>query len=210
MTNGGASLVIGHWSLAVTDRPVRTTEFLAPCIPALLERPAAKGQRRTANGSSEFSSIISRPIMICSNCAAEMPDVSVYCPACGSSVNPESDALRASDLKDQLLGALAYVAVVPAIVLLLIPALRQRLFVRFHAWQSLLFTAAACVFTAILRLLFLLFSVLPFGGSLVAWLLIGVGSLAVTILWAALLTKAALGDRYEIPAIGDWAARLAR
>jgi len=148
--------------------------------------------------------------MICSNCAAEMPDVSSYCPACGSSVNPESDPLRASDLKDQLLGSVAYVAIVPAIVLLLVPALRGRLFVRFHAWQSLLFTAAACVFTVILRLLFLLFSVLPFGGSLVAWLLIGVGALAVTILWAALLIKAALGDRYEIPVIGDWAARLAR
>ena len=148
--------------------------------------------------------------MICSHCAAEMPEISAYCPACGSSVNAESDPLRASDLKDRLLGALAYFAIVPAIVLLLIPMLCHRLFVRFHAWQSLLFTAAACAFAVILRLLFLLFSVLPFGGSLVAWLLIGVGALAVTILWAALLIKAALGDRYEIPLIGDWAARFAR
>ena len=139
-----------------------------------------------------------------------MPEISAYCPACGSSVNAESDPFLSSDITDQLLGALAYVAIVPAIVLLLVPALRQRLFVRFHAWQSLMFTAAACVFAVIIRLLFLLFSVLPFGGSLVAWLLIGVGSLAVTILWAALLMKAALGDRYELPVIGDWAARLAR
>lgn len=139
-----------------------------------------------------------------------MPEISAYCPACGSSVNTESDPFHPSQTTDQLLGALAYVVVVPAIVLLLIPALRHRRFVRFHAWQSLLFTAAACVLALLLRLLFLLFSVLPFGGSLIAWLLIGVGGLAVTILWAALLVKAALGDRYELPVVGDWATRLAR
>jgi uncharacterized membrane protein len=148
--------------------------------------------------------------MICSNCAAEMPEISVYCPACGSSVNTESDPFRASDVKDRALGALAYVVIVPAIVLLLIPPLHHRLFVRFHAWQSLLFTAAACIVALLLRVLFLLFSALPFGGSLVAWLLIGVGALAVAILWAALLIKAALGDRYELPVIGEWAARLVR
>ena len=125
-------------------------------------------------------------------------------------MNTESDSFRASDVTDHILGALAYVAVLPAIVILVIPALRQRLFVRFHAWQGLLFTAAACVTAVVLRLLFLLFSILPLGGSLIAWLLIGVGALAVTILWATLLVKAALGDGYELPFVGDWAARLAR
>jgi uncharacterized membrane protein len=125
-------------------------------------------------------------------------------------VNADSDSFRASDVTDHILGAVAYVAVVPAVVLLIIPALRHRLFVRFHAWQGLLFTAAVCVIALVLRLLFLLFSILPLGGSLIAWLLIGVGALAVTILWATLLVKAALGDGYELPFVGDWAARLAR
>lgn len=125
-------------------------------------------------------------------------------------MNADAESVRASDVTDHLLGALAYVAVLPAIVILVIPALRQRLFVRFHAWQGLLFTAAACVTAVVLRLLFLLFSILPLGGSLIAWLLIGVGALAVTILWATLLVKAALGDGYELPFVGDWAARLAR
>ena len=125
-------------------------------------------------------------------------------------MNTDAESVRASDVTDHLLGALAYVAVLPAIVILVIPALRQRLFVRFHAWQGLLFTAAACVTAVVLRLLFLLFSILPLGGSLIAWLLIGVGALAVTILWATLLVKAALGDGYELPFVGDWAARLAR
>src|SRR5215813_11305066 len=105
--------------------------------------------------------------MICSNCAAELPEISAYCPSCGSSVNADSDPFQATDITDQILGAVAYVAVVPAMVLLLAPALRHRLFVRFHAWQSLLFTAAACVFAVLVRVLFLLFSILPFGGSLI-------------------------------------------
>jgi uncharacterized membrane protein len=180
------------------------------CRTASEERPTTKDGQRTANGGSEISSIISRPIMICSNCAAEMPGISAFCPACGSSVNADSDSFRASDVTDHILGAVAYVAVVPAVVLLIIPALRHRLFVRFHAWQGLLFTAAVCVIALVLRLLFLLFSILPLGGSLIAWLLIGVGALAVTILWATLLVKAALGDGYELPFVGDWAARLAR
>lgn len=139
-----------------------------------------------------------------------MPEISAYCPACGTSVNTESDPFHASDIVDQLLGALAYLPVVPAIVLLLVPALRHRHFVRFQAWQSLLFTVASGVLALLVRGLFFVFSVLPFGGSLVAWLLNGVGALAVTILWAALVLKAALGDRYELPVIGDWATRLAR
>jgi len=148
--------------------------------------------------------------MICSNCAAELPEISAYCPSCGSSVNADSDPFQATDITDQILGAVAYVAVVPAMVLLLAPALRHRLFVRFHAWQSILFGAFTSVFGLILRLLFLLFSIVPLGGSLVAWLLIGVAALAVTVLWLALLVKAALGDRYELPVVGEWAARLAR
>src|SRR5215468_8107441 len=118
--------------------------------------------------------MISRPIMICSNCTAEMPEISAYCPVCGTPVETESDPIHALDITDQLLGAAAYIAIVPAIVMLFIPALRGRLFVRFHAWQSILFGAFTSVFGLILRLLFLLFSIVPLGGSLVAWLLIGV------------------------------------
>jgi uncharacterized membrane protein len=148
--------------------------------------------------------------MICSECSAEMPEISAYCPVCGYAVNAASDLFQAKDVADSLLAAVAYVALAPAIVFLLVPAIRSRLFVRFHAWQAILFAGASCVLAGLLRLLFLLFSVIPFGGSLVAWLLLGVGGLAITILWLALVIKAALGQRFELPWIGMWAARLAQ
>jgi uncharacterized membrane protein len=137
-----------------------------------------------------------------------MPEISAYCPACGYPVNEASDPLPATDGMDKLLAAFAYVAVVPAIAFLVVPAIRLRSFVRFHAWQALFFAAATCILGLVLRLLFVIFSVLPFGGFLFAWLLIGVGGIAVVIMWAALLAKAALGDRWELPFLGPWATRL--
>jgi len=148
--------------------------------------------------------------MICSRCSAEMPEISAYCPACGHSVNEASDPFRANDAMDRLLAAMSYLAIVPAVAFLLIPAMRRRAFVRFHAWQALLFVAATCAITGVLRGLFLIFSLLPFGGFLIAWLLIGVGAIAISILWAALVAKAALGHRFELPVVGNWAARLAQ
>jgi uncharacterized membrane protein len=150
------------------------------------------------------------PIMICSNCSAEMPEISAYCPACGQSVNPAPDPFRANDLMDKLLAAIAYVTIVPAAVFLFVPALRRRPFVRFHAWQVVLLVAATAGLALLLRLLFLIFSVLPFVGFLLAWLLVGVGAIAISILWAALVAKAVLGHRYEVPFVGPWAARLAQ
>jgi uncharacterized membrane protein len=150
------------------------------------------------------------PIMICPKCSAEMPEISSYCPACGDSVNPASNPFPAKAPIDRLLGAVAYVAIVPAMVLLLVPAGRSRPFVRFHAWQSVLLAVAACVLALALRMLFLVFSVLPFGGFLLAWLLVGVGGIAIAILWVALVVKATLGDRYELPLVGPWAVKLAR
>ena len=139
-----------------------------------------------------------------------MPEISAYCPVCGHPVNPASDSFQANDFTDSLLAAVAYVAIAPAVVFLLVPAIRSRLFVRFHAWQAVLFAATSCVLAIILRLLFLLFSVIPHGGSLIAWLLLGVGALAIAILWLATVIKAALGQGYELPLIGAWALRLSQ
>jgi len=138
-----------------------------------------------------------------------MPEISAFCPVCGHPVHEVSDPFPAKDLNDRLLAAIAYVALVPAVVFLLVPAIRIRSFVRFHAWQAVLFVVAGSLFALALRLLFLIFSVV-LGGYLIAWLLLGVGAIAITILWVALVVKAALGDRHELPWIGLWAARLAQ
>ena len=147
--------------------------------------------------------------MICPHCAAEMPEISSFCPACGRAVKA-TEELSAGDVRDALLAAAAYVTVVPAVVFLAVPAMRRSPFVRFHAWQAVFFAAAASVLGMVLRLLFVILSILPLLGFLLAWLLIGVGAIAVAILWGVLVVKAAQGHGYELPIIGPLAARVAQ
>jgi uncharacterized membrane protein len=144
--------------------------------------------------------------MICPNCDAPMPDVSAFCPACGMSVAENPSAVNS---RDRALGALAYVGLIPAVVLLVIPVLRGNRFVRFHSWQSVLFTIASAVLGLALKLFFVIFAILPVVGFLLAWLSLGIGSMGIFILWVVLLIKAALGHHYQLPLIGPLAEQLA-
>jgi uncharacterized membrane protein len=145
--------------------------------------------------------------MICSNCNTPMPDVSAFCPACGQSVIAERSA--ASDPREKLLGALAYVGLIPAIILLAIPALRNNRFIRFHSWQSVFFSVSSVLLALALRLLFIIFSMLPVVGFLLAWLSLGIGAIGIVTLWVVLVVKAAQGQHYELPLIGPLAAQFA-
>ncbi len=107
------------------------------------------------------------------------------------------------------MGALAYFTLVPAILFLVVPATKNRRFVRFHSWQSVFFTGLTLILALALRLLFVILSILPVLGSLVAWLSAGLGFLAIIVLWAVLVTKASQGQGFELPWIGAWAAHLA-
>lgn len=135
-----------------------------------------------------------------------MPDVSAFCPACGLSLAETPGAI---DSRDRALGALAYVGLIPAVVLLLIPASRGNRFVRFHSWQSVLFTIASALLGLALKLLFGVLAILPVVGFLLAWLSLGIGSMGIFILWLVLLVKAALGNYYQLPLIGPFAEQLA-
>jgi uncharacterized membrane protein len=141
-----------------------------------------------------------------------MPEVSAFCPGCGRAVTAhvETGTPEVAPLsRTSFLGAIAYVGILPAIVLLAVPALREHRFVRFHAWQSLLFAAGTLVVGIVAKLLFVVLSLFPFLGFLLAWLLAGIVALAMFFLWIAMVTKAALGEVYELPFIGERAASLA-
>ena len=146
--------------------------------------------------------------MICSNCAAEMPEISGFCPACGRPVGG-TEALRAANSREALLAALAYVPLAPAILFLAVPTLNRSRFVRFHCWQSIFFVAAAAIAALVMKLLFGLFSILPAVGLLLAWICVGVVFIGTVVIWLLLTVKAAQGQSYELPVIGSMAAQLA-
>jgi uncharacterized membrane protein len=150
--------------------------------------------------------------MICSYCSANMPDISAFCPECGRAVQngdqhapvPAVDPLSGA----ALLGAVSYLTPVPAALFLAIPALRRDPFVRFHALQSVLFAIVTLCVAGLTRLLFALLSLLGSIGFLLAWLAVGLVSLAMVFLWVVLILKPAMGGAYELPWVGPLAERL--
>jgi uncharacterized membrane protein len=105
-------------------------------------------------------------------------------------------------LSDNAIGATAYFTPFMAIFYLAIRRYNKRPFVRFHAWQSLLFN----VFTFVLGYVF--FSVAPylskFLGLRVLWLL-GAAALIAFMIWLWCVISALNGRRYKLPLIGEWA-----
>jgi len=65
------------------------------------------------------------------------------------------------------------------------------------------------VVAIVTKLLFMVLSLFPFLGFLLAWLLAGLVALATFFLWIAIVAKAALGEAYELPFVGERAANLA-
>ena len=138
----------------------------------------------------------------------------MFCPGCGRAVDSgppvEPDVPGVGALsRDALLGAVAYVAILPALVFVFVPAFRTDRFLRFHAWQSLLLAGATAVIGFATKLAFAVLMVFPMLGFLLAWLLSGLVGLAIVFLWMAIVVKAGLGDAFELPLIGRWAAALA-
>ena len=137
-----------------------------------------------------------------------MPDISAFCPVCGRPViAPDTSQVEA---RDALLGGLAYLTVIPAIVFLAVPALKGSRFVRFHSWQSILFAVTAAASALLVKFLFTALSILPWIGFLAACLLVGLTSLAIVVIWVVLPVKALQGQNYELPLLGGIAARLAQ
>ena len=69
--------------------------------------------------------------LACPYCSFLMPVGVAFCPGCGRALRPIPSRERGA-------AAIAYLTLVPAAVLLLLPAFRGSRFVRFHAWQSVL------------------------------------------------------------------------
>ena len=151
--------------------------------------------------------------MICPHCFSEMPEISAFCPGCGRSVQGSDDAALAfepaANTRDALLGGLAYVALLPAVLFLTLPSLKTSRFVRFHSWQSVFFAILTVILAGLMRGLFALFSVFPGAGFLFATLTVGLVFLAVVFLWLVLVIKAVQGESYELPWLGRIASGLA-
>lgn len=106
--------------------------------------------------------------------------------------------------------AVAYITFIPALIFLLIDPYKRINFVRFHAWQCLLFNIGCTVLFVCLGIVSFLFALVHLGIislllSVVYWVLM----LAFFILWIITVIKASKGERFHIPVIGGIAENMA-
>ncbi len=103
-------------------------------------------------------------------------------------------------------GALSYVlGLITGVVFLLID---KGSYVRFHAFQSIIFNVALIAFWIVYSIVFGILTMVPVIGVIVGILgflismVVGLGSM---VLWIVLIIKAAQGEKWKIPYIGDMA-----
>ncbi len=131
----------------------------------------------------------------CPHCGAIFAADAALCPDCKWPMTPLT-------LEQRAVAAAAYLPLLPAAVILFLPAFRANRFVRFHAWQSI---SLWVVFFILSSAALLLSNI----AAAMAFLLFGIlASLAMLFLWIVLSLKAWQGERFELPLFGELAARL--
>jgi uncharacterized membrane protein len=149
------------------------------------------------------------PAGTCTHCGAQLPEVGGFCPGCGIPISGGAPvAARSTGLRESLLGALAYVTVIPAIIFLRLDPYKKSRFIRFHSCQCIFVTAAALVLWIALRLLAAALLLLPEGLFLVV-LFTMLAVLGCLVIWSLLLLKALQGEFFKLPWIGNLAEKQA-
>ncbi len=102
-------------------------------------------------------------------------------------------------LDENIEGLLCYVlGWVTGLIFLLVE--KDNKFIKFHAVQSIALSIAAFVIMAV----FFVLAFIPYAGA-VFGILSSLVSLGLFIVWVILLVKAAQGERFKLPVIGDMA-----
>lgn len=158
-------------------------------------------------------------MMFCAGCGSAITQGSGFCASCGKPVGTASQGAvaaapaavstpAASGLTPNLAGALAYIlGLITGVLFLVLEPYKRDPFVRFHAMQSLLYSAACIAFSIVWRILVSFLSDINPWLALATFpirLLISLGFFAV---WLFVMYQAYNGREYRIPFIGAFAAK---
>jgi len=155
--------------------------------------------------------------MFCSQCGAENPEGAKFCSKCGNRIGvaatptegaPATEAESSTGLSANVAGLLCYVAGwITGIVFIVLE--KKSVFVRFHAWQSIMtfgiLTAAHLILYTILRAI--AFATFLPGLAIFAGVLGTIIWILMVILWIILVIQAGTGKMWKVPWAGDWAEK---
>jgi uncharacterized membrane protein len=160
----------------------------------------------------------------CAKCGAQLAAGAGFCPACGTAVGgqnvststgaaaaPAQSGVATTGMTNNVAGALCYiVGFITGIVFLVLEPYNKNRFVRFHAFQSIFFSAACIVFSIIWSTIFVS---LLFTPGIGLWGLMSMIYLVIRLAmfgaWLFLMYKAYNNEEYKLPIIGEIAAKQA-
>lgn len=158
----------------------------------------------------------------CAKCGAQLNAGSGFCGACGAAVSgqsvttttgaaPAQPVAASTGMTNNVAGALCYlVGFITGIVFLVLEPYNKNRFVRFHAFQSIIFSVVCIVFSMIWSWIFVS---LLFTPGLGMWglmsLIFLIIRLAMFAAWVFLMYKAYNNEEFKLPIIGDIAAKQA-
>ena len=166
----------------------------------------------------------------CSGCGSDVSDGLKFCPKCGQpqaaaaeatssagsgggqaapAPGPAAGSGGATVENQNMMGAVAYVTIIPAILFLVIEPYNKNRFIRFHSFQCLFLGLAAFCLSIANMILGIVLGFIPVVGWIIG-LIIGIGiPVGIFVLWILAVIKAYGGEEYRLPVIGDLAAKQA-
>jgi uncharacterized membrane protein len=162
--------------------------------------------------------------IFCTNCGAQNGDAAVFCSNCGKPIPPATTAsstaatgavyagstatpvppapaVPGAITNENVMGGIAYLTFIPALIFLLIEPYKYNKFVRFHAWQEIWLSIARFVCWIAL------FWVPGFG-----FMMFGVRAivgLVFFVAWLIAIINAFQGKMFKLPVLGDLAEQQA-
>lgn len=150
---------------------------------------------------SLFRPMSTVPLVRCPQCGAQIPEGQTSCSSCDRQPKPLVPATR--DVRERVAAVACYFTPFPALLLLNINPYRHSVFVRFHAFQSIIIGIIVVVAVALGALLASL-------GATILWLMVGLlFFVALFFVWLVLSIKAGLGFKFPLPFIGNIAEKRA-
>ena len=190
------------------------SRFVTPLIAQCRSPPCILGARRVRARIADMP--------FCSSCGADTSGVQ-FCSKCGQPVEgaaagasgapgaavppPPASAPAAPVANDNVLGAVAYITVIPAIIFLLLEPYNKNRFVRFHSLQCLMLAAASFIIYMVELILAIPLAFLPVIGTILSVVMGFAIFFGLVIAWIIAVIKAYGGEEYRLPIIGDYAAK---
>lgn len=111
-------------------------------------------------------------------------------------------------LAPNIASLLCYICM-PIIAIIFLVIEKENRDVKFHAWQAIFFTIALFAISIALFILSFILTLIPYLGPILTTILYIIFIGAFLVIWILLLVKAYQGERWQIPVIGEYAAKQA-